>query len=745
MHSADEEDAGDADEPPDLPLRFSKLSHPRSDHQLMLGDLQSRSAHSKDSLLTRALASPELTPLSDGEAPHLTSDGGLTSPARTSTPSPPLPELPQSILPTLAASKDSPVSELPVQQPARTQVLGVDRAEESKVEEGLGRRRCISFACLQKTPSNKKMGTSPPPQAKADEATEATKPQKRPCMLRFVCPTRPGRTQVPETTKAEPERSPPLLLSPKAVKPQITSEVPIIAAVSPDVVSEDAATPRQGSNATSKAAAITPNEAEVISKKVDRSHPFNRVDYQKCEATRFHEFGGSFAEDDEWTKEQTVYRQKITIDDTLRKENAIRQIAEEAEAEALEEENEAYDAKSDVEELEDPSDDGNETDDEEGFADSDDESDTESMYQFWTPGLTTAATSTDHMDHIRPTTHRLGSESSIDATLDLKEKLEKAGLGDSKPLRDGVRRRRSHQGHSDTADFPDSSDFVVGTIDEDRPLEDEYLSRRKRREQLKHKVIPQDIDPSFPNSDPEADKDEEEEDDEVEEEPERRPSRGVTADPASADSSSLDEDGSESETSHAPEGSVQGRHSPPKRLRSPPPPSSNRLFGRNPHRLRSPPPMHRKLTSPPSSRRPSPNGSLPQSQAVPISRLAQRPNLTHTTSLPRTPNPFWVQSRKSGFYGSESPPAGEPFPNSLPSGLQVHNRGPIDIIQGLENKRQRRKEKYWRQHCKIMHAGKEKERKCRSGKGAQRMREVGLEMADRVKGYKHDAQVVLSI
>ena len=65
-------------------------------------------------------------------------------------------------------------------------------------------------------------------------------------------------------------------------------------------------------------------------------------------------------------------------------------------------------------------------------------------------------------------------------------------------------------------------------------------------------------------------------------------------------------------------------------------------------------------------------------------------------------------------------------------------RGAIDIVKGLEKKRQRRKEKLYQKHCQK--AGKERERKPKPGKGAERMREVGLELA----AYKGKKQHVLS-
>lgn len=61
--------------------------------------------------------------------------------------------------------------------------------------------------------------------------------------------------------------------------------------------------------------------------------------------------------------------------------------------------------------------------------------------------------------------------------------------------------------------------------------------------------------------------------------------------------------------------------------------------------------------------------------------------------------------------------------------VEVPKRGAIDIVKGLERKRQRRKEKLYQKHCAKAGKEKAKEHKVKPGKGAERMREVGLELA----------------
>jgi len=56
------------------------------------------------------------------------------------------------------------------------------------------------------------------------------------------------------------------------------------------------------------------------------------------------------------------------------------------------------------------------------------------------------------------------------------------------------------------------------------------------------------------------------------------------------------------------------------------------------------------------------------------------------------------------------------------------NRGAIDIVMGLEKKRERRREKLYRMHCRKTKAAahKGKDRKVAPGKGAEKMRDLGL-------------------
>jgi len=98
--------------------------------------------------------------------------------------------------------------------------------------------------------------------------------------------------------------------------------------------------------------------------------------------------------------------------------------------------------------------------------------------------------------------------------------------------------------------------------------------------------------------------------------------------------------------------------------------------------------------------------------------LAERPVGHQTSSLPRN-GPLALQ-RRAYFHASEddSNDAGEETQtDALPA------RGAIDIVKGLEKKRQRRKEKFFQKNCNRKNKG---DRKPQPGKGAERMEQLGL-------------------
>jgi hypothetical protein len=426
-------------------------------------------------------------------------------------------------------------------------------------------------------------------------------------------------------------------------------------------------------------------------------------DATRSEATRFHEFASSEEEADDWIQESTCYSRPLTVDDTLSIELKLRKIGREVEEEEAEEDEEGEevdegaiddeDSDEDDEEDEDEddvlkqsvvssgfdSDDGFQTDDEQGFAHSDDESEG-SEYDWWAPRRTTG----EQVEHIRPKPRRSDSESSTES---FKGAEVFPGLQPGKRIRYKGSRPLDVQ---QPPELPDSTDFVCGTLDEDKPLEQAYMSALELRRAGKHKAVPQDIDPTFPTSDPELDDD----DDEVDE--------------VSEHDSIMDSDHPiflhghmepHVDDERRPRGLIPKKRSPlhsPKRLRSPPPAKRISIH-------RSPPPMNRRAHSPRRIRSPAPF-------AFGRGRLS--------SSVPRNDR-FKTRNR---FHLPDEAVAEdtENTPRFLPE------RRAIDIVKGLEKKRERRHEKLLERHCRK--GGKAKEKKHQPGKGAERMREMGLEL-----------------
>ncbi|KAF1731677.1 uncharacterized protein CRV24_007865 [Beauveria bassiana] len=284
---------------------------------------------------------------------------------------------------------------------------------------------------------------------------------------------------------------------------------------------------------------------------------------------------------------------------------------------------------------------------------------------------------------------------------------------DSSQFHDRKAARRSkprniHLDH-DAHDLPDSTDFVCGTLDEDRPIEEAYLTCLAARRNEKLRIIPQDIDPSFPTSDPEHDDDDDDR---------RNGSEEDSWMPAKMDGIH-DEDRSRRRRK-SEQASPRKYHSPPPKRRLSPAPkirarSPKPLFDRrSPRRLRSPAP--RALTTPLQS---------PHQDEPAQFRLAGRPDVTHTKSLPRPTALFRMKAQRAPKRQDD----------------EIHVRGAVDIVKGLEKKRQRRKDKFNQKYCNKARRGQIPERKTQPGQGAERMKELGLLMA----GKKDPGNYVLSV
>jgi hypothetical protein len=735
--SADEDMLADVDEPPDLArtprpsvlklhesfkASFSKAILPRYERKesLLTSALHSSNTSSPieesadNSKFSRGMSTWSNNSASTAE---LTSDGDITSPGtRTSTPSPPLPSTTFHSMVTNFNNKPSGQAISIIRH--EDDNIGLLRTvvsttpSEKAVEANLGRKRCITFACGRKEAPK----PVPTPEVVKPEtlSQQAPEPSKRVCTIKFACPSKVSTEGPSKANKSHTVRA--------------ASPAPISIKVN--------ASPKASPKAYRDSDSTVRNPSPVSIRKkpaVDRVRRLSaNSDLARCEAFRFHEFASSEEEVDEWTQESTCHRSRLTISDTLKIENGLRQLGEEAEEEALVDEEEDDEDLDDVEDDDaeddddedgvlggdgtaygDVSDDGFKTDNEAGFADSDNESDAGSDCDWWTPGagaLSTAATSIEHLEHIRPTVRRSVSDSSLGST--------DSGEGFKMPSKPLKRRKSRPVGiRAPSPELPDSTDFVCGTLDEDRPLEAAYMTCLERRRAAKHRMTPQDIDPTFPTSDPEMD--EEDEDD------------ALDYAPSESDYLMLhgQMDPVDSELRGRSKNTATKKRSPlqsPKRLRSPPPakrtvhrsPPPRKVFGQSPRRLRSPAPC--RLRSPPPTR----HGSHMMSPERPeyfvkfSGALGERPPLTTSSSLPRTP----ITAHPSEYDDEETC-----------SELPV--RRAIDIKIGLEKKRQRRKEQLY----KNKHRKGCKDKRPPPGKGCERMREMGLGLAAHKGKSTHNA------
>lgn len=707
------EEAEDGDEPPEL--RFQQpTSQPFKRTAI-------RSTCGQSSLLTKAIMGQsdddhhhEYHPsilvdtqrrrsmasnISIASTADLTSDTGLTSPSRTNTPSPPIPEMAALRLhgPQLLDNKNGATAGINGQEAPREQP----------------RRRCIQFACAAKPMPQEQNGHRPTPMVKTPSAQEAP---RRPC-IKFAAPVRPASTQ----------NTPPARLgqSPAKLAPVSNPESPSTPKKSSVLSSAANTSPRSASLGK------TPNKALLGRPKYLRA---NSKDLAQ-DGSQFHEFARGGSREEDWIRQANpVLLTKLTINDTLVKENNIRRLGAEAEEEAELEEEEAeavmdeddddldgdddnddnddddLDEEDDEDEEDEEDSDGYHTDEETGFADSDDdEADDDENMILWTPSHTSTARQPGSMAPVRRNS--------------LNEPQSDSSIATNGSIRRVKPRRVKPQ--SDAPDLPDSTDFVCGTLDEDRPLEEAYLLSLAARRNEKLRVIPQDIDPSFPASDPDNDEEEE------------------IYNPVGHES---DEDawvqGEMEDLHHGQERSRRRRkseHASPRKYRSPAPkrrPSpAPRKRNHSPPapktRARSPKPLFgrqspRRAKSPAPPALTTPTGS-PRHGAHVQFHLASRPITTHTKSLPR-PAGLFPQMRKERTvkYCHDD---------------DVHIRGAIDIVKGLERKRQRRKEKFYQKYCNRARRGQIPERKPQPGRGAERMKELGLLMA----GKKDQGNYVMSI
>ncbi|KAJ8116192.1 hypothetical protein ONZ43_g4495 [Nemania bipapillata] len=519
QHLPDDEIAADLDEPPDF--EYDLNSAPGQFKRAVVPKIVDHT----ESLLTKALHESSednvnvphrLVPtrrrsfnsnVSLASTADLTSDTGLTSPARTNTPSPPAISLVElnrglfdagrGIVNTGGAGK-----QLTSIQSSLTPTQACGEKRDTAVEL-LQKKRCISFAC------------GPKPEAKRPESrlqfagspsTTEEKPPRKTC-IKFACPAKPvSLVELPQHKQQDTDLS--LVETPKKYR-----------TASP--VSRKPRSPSASRGRRQRSLTPHPVNQSPVTIRPSKYLTANANDLN-AESSRFHEFASDEPVQEDWIRQHlpSSYA-RLTINDTLRKENEIRRLGKEAEEEALEEEeyeeeanveneedvdltndfddddddededaeDEAFDSQSDYG-SDDVASDGYNTDNEIGFADSEDEDDGE--LQLWTPSPGLALRLSNEIPtNRRPSSVSGKSDSSFSD-----------GAKASRKIRERSRRIKFRPG---TPELPDSTDFVCGTLDEDRVLENAYISCMAVRRREKLHLIPQDIDPSFPTSEPEDD------------------------------------------------------------------------------------------------------------------------------------------------------------------------------------------------------------------------------------------------
>lgn len=720
---AEEEAGADADEPPDSKMspefRRTWVAKPIENHaSLLTRALQSASegeaAENTPAPLNLRRRRSINSEISLASTTDLTSDTGLSTPARTSTPSPRLPHI--GFAPLMVDKhhgtagiqivgslprKVTPTSDVKNGQTKDTTSTAVSKDPAIKAIE---KKRCISFACTAKPSNDVPKAPTPAPSPAAQPAPQPA-PARKPC-IKFACPARPGKQQ-----------SPPQKQNPEIPKTEESGSLSTVVNSSPSTNrkgrSPAVSRPRPSSWRSSKSPGAARKRRYITAKPSDL----------QGEICHFHEFASDHPTEDDWIRqEKCLAKAKLTMDDLLKKENAIRRLGKEAEEEAEQEEAEDDDeddegpdedddgdnaeGEDDIEEEEEIEDEqsgygsdddfseGYNTDEEYGFADSDDEEEDDGLH-LWTfhnAHNSHRTTLTDATPVFRRSS--IGgqhSDSSTYSRTHVRAKHSKSRSIPNRPV---------------TPELPDSTDFVCGTMDEDRPLEEAYLTRLAARKQEKLRIIPQDIDPSFPTSEPE-DNDE-----------------GALK--HSHDSGEQVWVHGELEDLHderADRWHRKNENASPKRLRSPPPTKRYRspppkVRGRSPRRFV---PSPKRVKSPaPAQLAKSPNALSRQAcREVTFQALASRPGLTQTKSLPRGGYvPPHIKSGKRTKTGTTK--------------NKGHIRGAIDIVKGLEQKRQRRKEKFNQKYCNRARKGQIPEKKAQPGEGAERMRELGLILAGKI-------------
>jgi len=660
---SDEDLLGEVDEPPDYQPQYCKQAvHKPVPHS---------------SLLSQALSSPEFGPvdlarygrpsqaisfwsLSGTSTAELTSDEGMSS--RSHSPSPPPPAMLHTYGRMLQSRK----------VPSKNDTQAVHVVGGDVAIEGLARRRCIRFACGAEMPSRKSSTDDYHIPAVIEQPKATIKSEN----------TQPHQTSIHFTTNAQSPRQ------------------------------------EHGSAVKSPSHTTSYMHAKATPQPTPASRALNP-------ATRFHEFASSCEETESWMLQVPDKTHLLRVDGVLAKEKDIRKLSEEVEAEVRQEEEEAeeldgIDGDDDDEGLEDEfadweedgeeDADGNDEEDEEEEEDeseeylSGDESDNEEGF----------ASDSDSDDSFFSYPRRTCYSLPLVQKPAFSRNVSRFSVGALNPSTFNP----DHQLAS--INLPDSTDFVCGTFDEDKALEDAYACALVQQKRAKYGITPQDIDPSFPS---------EESDSEEEyciKSPgspdvwtrgrmsfsEEETSRGKKIHSILTGEKTLNE-GKIRFNSPAPQ---RRAHSPaPKRRIVSPPPPIQRGF-------RGTPPISRRNSNEHSPRPTlSRRGSRALSPPPPARGMSYlnftRGHIERTKSLPKGSKPSLKSFTNAQETTTDETPA-------------IRIRGAMDIVKGLEKKRERRRNKLARQRASYT----------RKGEGVEKMRELGLML-----GKGKQAQWMISV
>lgn len=737
-----------------LPSHQSQLYHPAPGHSFTKTTIRPR-ADRRRSLLTTGLGHHDEDVLAQLNSHHgksharrgfstassasglsvstaeLTSDDGRHSIGRPTTPSPPTPGSFAHAPPLFIDHPAAVIKHKPSQQSQYhvagtgqpgTEVSGL--APEAKVEATLGRKRCIMFASTERkeAPTRAPVVQATKTEGKAVVPAIAPPIVARKSCLKFSCPS---KQQVTSETSPHPIKA----QADKSVALTSRSEVSTIAARQHRGSDDSVTGPRKTWRSQGK--------TQSRKKQID------------AEVMRVHELGGISEGEDPWLSEATDTSRKMLVDSGLVKDKMIRaigqQIDDEEDADAEDEldtgaaggnedsdedeleDEEARSSAAAVDELDEDededdddedsdhsqeSDDGNESDNEEGFGSSEDGSESGSLFEFRTPGTTKTAATSIHVSETKPRLHRTASESSSgDHDLSPEERFE---------FPDRLRRRhveklRVPKPHSSRTQLPDSADFVCGTLDEDRPAQQAWLASREQRKRSRASSQVEDLDPSMPVT--EIDSDDEDTEAVVgNQDGDHETDLAATITPG---------------VLNQPHGR-QSRSPPPQsrlRNRSPPPRSSRRSPVRKSVSTIKDWDFstHSRAISPRRSQQGVHHHKDPNDPPQPI---------THTTSLPRRSTPFHFPLAKAA--AAPKTAAAIAAAASKTAAMKIeYVRGPGDILAGLEEKKRWQEKKLLQKRAAAAAAhaasqlhlaglGVQEKKRLIPGIGCMRMKEVAL-------------------